>query len=67
MKAIEKSTLTQSEDSDLIYSGEKYSLVKQIDGLFYIYMRDIEIGIFDDVNEAGLIWCKLESKSCKLI
>jgi hypothetical protein len=66
MKTIEKQTLKNSGDSDLIFQGEKYSLVKQPDDLYYLYMYAIEIAIFNDYDEASIIWGKLESKSIKI-
>jgi hypothetical protein len=67
MKTIEKSTLKESGDSNVILQGEKYLLVKQPDGLYYIYMRDIEIAIFYHYVEAENIWNELEEKSCKIV
>ncbi len=67
MKTIEKIALKESGDSDLICQGEKYSLAKQPNGLFYLYMGDIEIGIFNVYEEAEQIWGKLEGKSCKIV
>jgi len=67
MKILEKSTLKESGDSDLILQGEKYSLAKQPNGLYYLYMGKYEIAIFDDYEQAEIIWGKLEGKSCKII
>ena len=61
MKTIEKSALNYSNDCDRIYQGDKYVLVHQINGLYYIYTGYTEICICETLDQAMNIYTLLEN------
>ena len=68
MKTRVSSNYPAVKDCDLILQGHRYSLVKQVNGLYYIYnIGPAEVGIFETFDEAETVWNLLETTSIELI
>ena len=68
MKTRVSSNYPAVQDCDLILSGHKYSLVKQLNSLYYLYNTGPqEVGVFETFEEAETIWNLLETTSIELI
>lgn len=68
MKTRIEANYQNVKDCDLILQGHRYSLVKQCNGLYYIYnIGPSEVAIFESFDEAETVWNLLETTSIELI
>jgi hypothetical protein len=67
MKTIQKSTLKESGDSDLIFQGKKCCLVLQPNKLYYIYVGNIEVAIYEKYHDALIVVNSIENVSCEIV